>query len=134
MATPRLSSFTPGGNATTQTYATLTNGRVHYNTTYIFVRAHAMRRTDAKLIADMTAVGMNGGELDPFRYFLKRAWQDAKCHAGDLEFISRFTAPKRNERDRLETEQLAIHMRTRIGVDGQRRLREITRRLSRLAA
>lgn len=66
MATNHLSSFTRGGNATTPTYATLAAGRVHYNTAYIFARAHAMRRTDSRAFADMERAGMKGAKLDPF--------------------------------------------------------------------
>ena len=94
--------------------ATIENGKTRYNKSAIMRHAHQLRRREKAIVERMEARGEDAGELEPFGYFLSRAWADAENFAGDLIVAER----KRQEASPIERRIFDLTHRTRLGARG----------------
>lgn len=97
--------------------AILDNGKPVYLVANIMTRAWSLFRRDRIIIEKMTAKGLDAGKPDPFGYFLKQAWSEARAYICDLHMISEYQA-QTPEQQRVAD----LEGRTRLGVSGWKQL------------
>lgn len=97
--------------------AAIENGAAVYNRSAIMRRAWVLARQDAELIARMEARGEDAGGADPFGYFLKQAWTEAKGLVSDLAFAATAATASPAKRRVIELRNV-----TRLGVNGLKAL------------
>ena len=104
----------------TPTYlAILDSGKPVYLVANIMQRAWSLFRRDQRVIEKMRARGLDAGEPDPFGYFLKQAWSEARARICDLRMISEYQT-QTPEQQRVAD----LEGRTRLGVTGWKELDE----------